>query len=390
MPSASVQNTLRYRVTRTSLYGSDAGQSSVSEAGTSLTSKRSRSWSVQPRPYVRTLGYTDQKSELTVNAYSYLRQMSVNAKWVDYDFYTSPVTPTGNSDLTWLEAHSLPSLTAVKNRIIEQAGGITWSLPVFVAEAGKTGDMMFNAAKTIVKAYKQAKRGNFRAMLKTFGINNTEGVAGNWLGYRYGVCTTLLDVQSMAQAAAETLVSQPQVQRIVCRGPTIQTPYTGYTTSLGKAILTDSEKRWQESLIKLETKAWLTLMVSNKTLLTMNQYGLANPALVAWELIPLSFVADWALGVGDWLAAQTGLLGLTVLDGGTSQLSSRTLSVKSINRTSGNYRTIMNIAPHIKGISRKYVRSPWDGSAPPIRLGLNMSTNRFIDSAALIRGFLKS
>lgn len=391
MPTSNLLDNMAYSVTRTSLYGSTAGTTSVSGTGNSLYFKRDRGWSVQNPPYVKTLPYSDEKLLMRGNAYSYLRQMKpASGIWVDYDFYASPITPTGTSDSEWLGAHVMPSLTEVKNRCISEAGGVTWSLPAFAAEFSKTGQMMFDAAKVITKAYRQARRGNFRAMAKTFGVNNISGVASNWLGYRYGVCTTLLDVQSMAQAAADTLTGTPQVQKVFCRGKTEVVHFEGDTTTLGKPILTTSEKRALVTTVTRSTKAWLLMKVSNQTLLSMNQYGLANPALVVWELVPLSFVADWAIGVGDWLEAQTGLLGLTVLDGGTSQLSVRELSVKTMNKTYGNYRTRMNMAPHVQGISRKYVRSPWDGSAPPIRLSLKMSQNRFIDAAALIRGFLKS
>lgn len=32
--------------------------------------------------------------------------------------------------------------------------------------------------------------------------------------------------------------------------------------------------------------------------------GLTNPELVAWELVPYSFVADWFIPLGDWMAAR--------------------------------------------------------------------------------------
>lgn len=42
--------------------------------------------------------------------------------------------------------------------------------------------------------------------------------------------------------------------------------------------------------------------------------GLLNPAAIAWELVPLSFVYDWFHNVGDFLAAQTATSGLTALE----------------------------------------------------------------------------
>lgn len=43
----------------------------------------------------------------------------------------------------------------------------------------------------------------------------------------------------------------------------------------------------------------------------LSQLGLANPAVVAWELVPWSFVVDWVFPVCDFLAGFTSGLGLT-------------------------------------------------------------------------------
>lgn len=51
-------------------------------------------------------------------------------------------------------------------------------------------------------------------------------------------------------------------------------------------------------------------VVVNPTLRTLNEYGLVNPAQIAWERVPFSFVADWFLGIQDSLGAMTGELGL--------------------------------------------------------------------------------
>jgi len=52
---------------------------------------------------------------------------------------------------------------------------------------------------------------------------------------------------------------------------------------------------------------------------TLNQLGLLNPASLAWELVPASFVIDWALPIGPVLQALTATAGLSFVDGSTSQ-----------------------------------------------------------------------
>ncbi len=58
--------------------------------------------------------------------------------------------------------------------------------------------------------------------------------------------------------------------------------------------------------------------VTNPNLFLANRLGLVNPALVAWELIPYSFVVDWFINVGDFLKSYTDGLGISVVNPWTS------------------------------------------------------------------------
>lgn len=45
-----------------------------------------------------------------------------------------------------------------------------------------------------------------------------------------------------------------------------------------------------------------------------SQLGFVNPAVVAWELVPFSFVVDWFVNVGDVLSSYTDFLGFKFLE----------------------------------------------------------------------------
>lgn len=55
----------------------------------------------------------------------------------------------------------------------------------------------------------------------------------------------------------------------------------------------------------------LSATVSNPALRTLNQLGLANPALVAWQLTPFSFVVDWFLPISHILGYYSSHIGLS-------------------------------------------------------------------------------
>lgn len=52
---------------------------------------------------------------------------------------------------------------------------------------------------------------------------------------------------------------------------------------------------------------------------SLNQLGLLNPASLAWELVPASFVVDWVLPIGPVLQALTATAGLSFVNGSISQ-----------------------------------------------------------------------
>lgn len=65
----------------------------------------------------------------------------------------------------------------------------------------------------------------------------------------------------------------------------------------------------------------LRCRIDNDAVAAFQQMGLVNPALVAWELVPYSFVFDWFISVGDWLTAVSALQGLEVISAMSSSLS---------------------------------------------------------------------
>lgn len=53
--------------------------------------------------------------------------------------------------------------------------------------------------------------------------------------------------------------------------------------------------------------------VDNPNLWLAGRLGLVNPASLAWELVPFSFVADWFVNVGDVIRSYTDTIGLRLL-----------------------------------------------------------------------------
>lgn len=366
---------------------------STSDSPTAYLSrdKRNRSWATQARPYTKTLGYSDVQTRLvglTPLEEIYWQRGSTTKPW--YEVNRRVGFPwISDSAVTYVESHPSISTTAAKLRCLEAMGEAKWNLALFVAESNEVIDMIASTAKTLANTYKAVRKGKFKKAASLLGINTPVGQARNsWLAYRYGWMPLLGDVASAAEAAASVLYNKPEEQRVLCRGPKGETSTvtrlgandTQYTHGTG---LTSSPRNVYK-LERTETKAWLRVRCKSRTLMRLEQFGLANPLALAWELVPFSFVADWFVGIGDYLNAQTALLGLEVLDGGVSTLSTRRLSSQRLAPVATGTQMWSGLEPSYTVESRKYTRAYWSGGVPAPEIDINLNYKRIFDSAALI------
>lgn len=106
-------------------------------------------------------------------------------------------------------------------------------------------------------------------------------------------------------------------------------------------------------------------------------YGLTNPLLTAWELVPFSFVADWFVNVGDTIASLDNLHSVKSLD---VIRSCRTHSLITID----GYK---EVAGHAFVSKRIWTRQPTAAMSPLTRLVYNphLSITRLISATALLR-----
>lgn len=75
---------------------------------------------------------------------------------------------------------------------------------------------------------------------------------------------------------------------------------------------------WQNYKVESRT-TWKTgvayvaeVVIDDPSAYTLNQLGVVNPASVAWEVIPFSFLADWVSSVGDVIGSLTDFLGMQI------------------------------------------------------------------------------
>lgn len=193
-------------------------------------------------------------------------------------------------------------------RLEEEYDNGDFNAGIFAGELGETVDLLAGRVKQLALAARAARKGNFADALQHLkksgvrvpknpkrppkngmGVQDPSRASSLWLELQYGWKPLVSDIYSLS----ETIVNldQPRKRRIVARGrkPALVTPnlasafnYTGnsWVQKQIVAYITEDIPSWPAAL------------------------GLMDPELVAWELVPFSFVVDWFLPIGNWLQAR--------------------------------------------------------------------------------------
>lgn len=199
---------------------------------------------------------------------------------------------------------------------------------VFVAELPSTMNMFANTATRIVTAWRNLRRGDLSAAARGLGLNVTkkqlqaspkqvQKTWGNhWLELKYGWLPLLSDVDAAAHKLAHELHRPPKFSVRARSGR--ETEHVTAISSRGTLTTTHS--------VSLEQG--FTFTVSSGMIAHAASLGLTNPMLIAWETVPLSFVFDWLIPIGQYLQGFSAYHGLAFV-GGWSSRRGRKLSVYS-------------------------------------------------------------
>jgi len=175
--------------------------------------------------------------------------------------------------------------------------GSALSLAKFLKQAASDQDLR----PYLYKAYRELLRGNV-----------PRHTANKYLEYVYGWKPLVQDVYALYKLMLDQSKSALLLNG---RGASTQQA-TGGTTTFNDAsfnsttILGPCNER-----ATVRASLWAQINPEWVGLRTLNQLGLLNPASLAWELTPWSFVVDWILPIGSVLNAFTVPAGLTFVDG---------------------------------------------------------------------------
>lgn len=186
-----------------------------------------------------------------------------------------------------------------------------------LGESREAFAMIAESAAKLAKAIVLAKHGHWKKLADHLGIRKPRSVAkttsSKWLEYQYGWRPLMSDIYGLHSEFQKGLSTQWQtftVSRSVSDS-------TLFSWVWGAPLIGDLNKVTFK--VDLGVNTSITFRVADPTVARLNQLGLANPASVAWELVPWSFAIDWFIPVGNFLQACTARAGMSFVTGSRSR-----------------------------------------------------------------------
>lgn len=185
-------------------------------------------------------------------------------------------------------------------KLANAARGHQFNLGVAVGEGKESVQLVLSTLSRFHQGIRALKKGDLAKCARALGVQpprkrknlgnsllTTKDVSGLWLEMQYGWRPLIQDVYESHKAFVE-LTQAPRKTRF----------HVSHSVKAQYAQ-SNSYARWDNpsSCSRRVTCELVEELGAGRSL------GLLNPASVAWELVPFSFVADWFTPIGDYLDA---------------------------------------------------------------------------------------
>lgn len=261
--------------------------------------------------------------------------------------------------------------------------------------AGKVkggADLLSKFAEKDPKAWREGRRSTAKTLMRSSDAALRK-LGSRWMEYRYALMPlfySFKDISSLIEDKAYRYQSERDKK-------TISLDYTALTGLLDEELYVESSGI---ITVRSLTKARFDAGDLQRLVSTV---GL-NPFRTAWELIPLSFVVDWLLNVGDAITSLTGIDYASERLGTTSVRESSKFTYTHTDRTKVDVLQAGRPSTNLCGVVRprneyhfdlkhrnvvrvveteSYSRTIWQRPTPKIIFDPYLNWKRFIDGLVL-------
>lgn len=181
------------------------------------------------------------------------------------------------------------------------------NLAVAMVERKKTAQAVVDAMSGIKQMAHEVRH---RASRLPSAIRDWRSFPVRWLEYKYAWTPLVLDAYGALSALEKVENGTYDKFIFTSRASKQQTIVTNTTPDYfvrvgiaggGSALL--STQGFKTTTVRHMAKVRIDATMKDSVYVRLNDVGITNPALIAWELIPYSFVVDWFLNVGEYLQA---------------------------------------------------------------------------------------
>lgn len=281
--------------------------------------------------------------------------------------YTGTYPVTSVADSSW---HSITPVLLdgndtikAQNRVFAKMKGSDFNASIFLAEGHQTLNLIAGTAIKLAKSIHHLRRGDVSGAARSLvagtdrrplrhppgtwkGVRQAtvKELGSAWLELQYGWLPLLSDVHDGAEALAHQITP----------------PFsTSVKTVIRKKHEFNPGKGYGSSAMRVE-ELFLEFIATEKPSLPA-VLGLTNPLSVAWELVPFSFVADWFIPIGDYLAARGAASSLV----GSYRMSRKLSSFLSYSPGFNGYATSVWNGPPSWGKAFIFERYPASSALRP-------------------------
>lgn len=171
------------------------------------------------------------------------------------------------------------------------------------AEYRQTCSMFVGLARDLISGFRSLRNGrafaDFIRILQQPRNAHERRIANRWLEYQYGMRPLMSDIYGATDALATRIrTGFPQYVTIRRKNQGEYKEIFSPTSHFRRSWVWDSTYQGKARYI-----------IRDAALKQLAQCGITNPLLLVWELIPYSFVVDWAFPVGQFLSSLDALNG---------------------------------------------------------------------------------
>lgn len=252
------------------------------------------------------------------------------------------------------EALASEAYAKAYDRLIAQAKGeASAMLAVNVAERKQSFEMIAKRATQILGAYRSLKSLDLKGFLKQLGFSRRKTrQQTQWVrvgkGRTYSISAKKVDkdeyaLQKRAKSAGSLwleywfgwspLISDIHASVDILQGVSpaaVRRTFRSSGSANSYNLLSKDAYGFSDVRLDVRVGFVANIDITNPDLLKANRLGLINPATVAWELIPFSFLVDWFIPVSKFLESYTDTLGF------------RLSRISSSKRITGKFRQVIS------------------------------------------------